>query len=78
MFKYNCLLSFCFYNVQQQNQIRPTASIAPTIPVASTQTTQVRVMTPIPTPTTTVPRPTQSVQQRLVSVRLMYPATRIS
>ncbi|XP_046827415.1 transcription initiation factor TFIID subunit 4 isoform X2 [Vespa crabro] len=52
--------------VTQQNQIRPTAAIAPTIPVASTQTTQVRVMTPIPTATTTVPRPAQPVQQRLI------------
>ncbi|KAL2724351.1 transcription initiation factor TFIID subunit 4 isoform X4 [Vespula squamosa] len=52
--------------VTQQNQIRPTAAIAPTIPVASTQATQVRVMTPLPTATTTVPRPVQSVQQRLI------------
>lgn len=38
-----------------------------TIPVtAVTATTQIRVMTPIPTATTTVPRPAQPAQQRLV------------
>ncbi|XP_047359461.1 transcription initiation factor TFIID subunit 4 isoform X3 [Vespa velutina] len=61
-----CIASVTSTVTQQQNQIRPTAAIAPTIPVASTQTTQVRVMTPIPTATTTVPRPAQPVQQRLI------------
>ncbi|XP_043503722.1 transcription initiation factor TFIID subunit 4-like isoform X2 [Polistes fuscatus] len=51
---------------QQQNQIRPTAAIAPTIPVATTPATQVKVMAPLPTATTTVPRPTQPVQQRVM------------
>ncbi|XP_015177996.1 PREDICTED: transcription initiation factor TFIID subunit 4 isoform X4 [Polistes dominula] len=51
---------------QQQNQIRPTAAIAPTIPVVTTPATQVKVMAPLPTATTTVPRPTQPVQQRLM------------
>lgn len=38
-----------------------------TVPVAAvTASTQVRVMTPIPAATTTVPRPAQPVQQRLV------------
>ncbi|XP_043499974.1 transcription initiation factor TFIID subunit 4-like [Polistes fuscatus] len=51
---------------QQQNQIRPTAAIAPTIPVATIPNIQVKVMSPLPTATTTVPRPTQPVQQRVM------------
>ncbi|XP_060832549.1 transcription initiation factor TFIID subunit 4 isoform X3 [Bombus pascuorum] len=56
--------------VTQQNQLRPTLAVtATTIPVtAVTPTTQVRVMNPLPTlpATTTVPRPAQPVQQRLI------------
>ncbi|XP_076475888.1 uncharacterized protein LOC117153334 isoform X4 [Bombus vancouverensis nearcticus] len=51
-----------------QNQLRPTVAVtAATIPVtAVTPTTQVRVMAPLPAATTTVPRPAQPVQQRLI------------
>ncbi|XP_036149516.1 transcription initiation factor TFIID subunit 4B isoform X2 [Monomorium pharaonis] len=61
-----------------QTQYRPAVAMAATVPVtaatAATATTQVRVMTPLPTAataaaavvTTTVPRPAQSIQQRLV------------
>ncbi|XP_031771902.1 transcription initiation factor TFIID subunit 4-like isoform X4 [Apis florea] len=54
--------------VVTQNQLRPTVSVTPTtVPVAAvTASTQVRVMTPIPAATTTVPRPAQPVQQRLI------------
>ncbi|XP_043795993.1 transcription initiation factor TFIID subunit 4-like isoform X2 [Apis laboriosa] len=54
--------------VVTQNQLRPTVSVTPTtVPVtAVTASTQVRVMTPIPAATTTVPRPAQPVQQRLI------------
>ncbi|XP_017759662.1 PREDICTED: transcription initiation factor TFIID subunit 4-like isoform X3 [Eufriesea mexicana] len=54
--------------VTQQNQLRPTVAVtAATVPVtAVTATTQVRVMTPLPAATTTVPRPAQPVQQRLI------------
>ncbi|KAK2586840.1 hypothetical protein KPH14_009778 [Odynerus spinipes] len=52
--------------VTQQNQIRPTAAVAPTIPSASTPATQVRLMAPLPTTTTAAPRPVQTVQQRLI------------
>lgn len=44
-----------------------------TIPVtAVTPTTQVRVMTPLPAATTTVPRPAQPVQQRLVRYKKRF------
>ncbi|XP_043586688.1 transcription initiation factor TFIID subunit 4-like isoform X5 [Bombus pyrosoma] len=51
-----------------QNQLRPTVAVTTaTIPVtAVTPTTQVRVMAPLPAATTTVPRPVQPVQQRLI------------
>ncbi|XP_033297531.1 transcription initiation factor TFIID subunit 4 isoform X2 [Bombus bifarius] len=54
--------------VVTQNQLRPTVAVtAATIPVtAVTPTTQVRVMAPLPAATTTVPRPAQPVQQRLI------------
>ncbi|CAL7940314.1 unnamed protein product [Xylocopa violacea] len=54
--------------VTQQNQLRPTVAVAAaTVPVtAVTATTPVRVMTPLPAATTTVPRPAQPVQQRLI------------
>ncbi|XP_019887103.1 transcription initiation factor TFIID subunit 4 isoform X2 [Ooceraea biroi] len=64
--------------ITQQTQYRPAVAIAATVPVtatvatAATATTQVRVMTPLPTAVTatavvtTVPRPAQPVQQRLV------------
>ncbi|XP_020282478.1 transcription initiation factor TFIID subunit 4 isoform X2 [Pseudomyrmex gracilis] len=62
----------------QQIQYRPAVAVTATVPVTvTTATTQVRVMTPLPTVatavtaavtvvTTTVPRPAQPVQQRLV------------
>ncbi|KAL0115765.1 hypothetical protein PUN28_010945 [Cardiocondyla obscurior] len=58
-----------------QTQYRPTVAVAATVPVTATApaTTQVRVMTPLPTAvtaaavvTTTVPRPVQTIPQRLV------------
>ncbi|KAG7191200.1 hypothetical protein KM043_013175 [Ampulex compressa] len=50
-----------------QSQLRPTVAVAATVPMtAVTATTQVRVMAPIPAATTTVPRPAQPVQQRLI------------
>ncbi|XP_043586685.1 transcription initiation factor TFIID subunit 4-like isoform X2 [Bombus pyrosoma] len=54
--------------VVTQNQLRPTVAVTTaTIPVtAVTPTTQVRVMAPLPAATTTVPRPVQPVQQRLI------------
>lgn len=46
---------------------------AATIPVtAVTPTTQVRVMAPLPAATTTVPRPAQPVQQRLVRYKKRF------
>lgn len=58
----------------QQNQLRPTVAVtAATVPVtAVTATTQVRVMTPLPAATTTVPRPAQPVQQRLVRYKKRF------
>ncbi|XP_018317035.1 transcription initiation factor TFIID subunit 4 isoform X1 [Mycetomoellerius zeteki] len=58
-----------------QPQYRPAVAVAATVPVTATATatTQVRVMTPLPTAvttatvvTTTVPRPVQTIPQRLV------------
>lgn len=67
-----------FIGFLQQTQYRPTP-VAATVPgtavaTVATATTQVRVMTPLPTAATgaavvtTVPRPAQPVQQRLVRV----------
>ncbi|KYN01811.1 Transcription initiation factor TFIID subunit 4 [Cyphomyrmex costatus] len=61
-----------------QPQYRPAVAVAATVPVTATATTQVRVMTQLPTAvtataaaaaaavTTTVPRPVQTIPQRLV------------
>ncbi|XP_025991685.1 transcription initiation factor TFIID subunit 4 isoform X2 [Solenopsis invicta] len=73
----NVVFSIASAVVPTQTQYRPTVAVAATVPVTAvtaTATTQVRVMTPLPTAvttaaaviTTTVPRPAQSIPQRLV------------